>query len=113
MDKLTKYRNLIRQLLTHYANMRNPESTYNVETELVFDEEHDHCMLIRLGWWPQGRVRGATVHVRLRNNKFWIEEDWTEDGIATDLLAAGVPNEDIVLGFQPPEMRPYTEFAVA
>jgi hypothetical protein len=37
----------------------------------------------------------------------------TEDGIATDLLEAGVPKEDIVLAFHAPEMRPYTEFAVA
>ncbi len=42
-----------------------------------------------------------------------IEEDWTEGGIATDLLEAGVPKEDIVLAFHPPKMRPYTEFAVA
>jgi hypothetical protein len=113
MDKLDEYRKLIKQILTRYAQLRNPESTFDVETELVFDEVHDHYMLLRLGWWPEGRVRGATVHVRLRNGKFWIEEDWTEEGIATDLLAAGVPKEDIVLAFQAPEMRPYTEFAVA
>ncbi|MFN0112370.1 MAG: element excision factor XisI family protein, partial [Blastocatellia bacterium] len=33
--------------------------------------------------------------------------------IATDLEEAGVPKEDIVLGFQPPKVRPYTEYAVA
>jgi len=49
----------------------------------------------------------------LHNNKIYIEEDLTEDGIATNLLVAGVPREDIVLAFHPPEMRPYTEFAVA
>ena len=42
-----------------------------------------------------------------------IEEDWTEEGIATDLLEAGVPHEDIVLAFHPPEKRPLTDFAVA
>jgi hypothetical protein len=29
------------------------------------------------------------------------------------LLEAGVPKEDIVLAFHEPEMRQYTEFAVA
>jgi len=43
----------------------------------------------------------------------WIEQDWTEKGIATELLESGVPNEDIVLGFRHPERRPLTEFAVA
>jgi hypothetical protein len=43
-----------------------------------------------------------TVYVRIRDRKFWIEEDWTEDGIATDLVRAGVPKEDIVLAFHEP-----------
>lgn len=113
MDKLTNYRALVKQLLTKHAELINRHSKSDIETELSFDEERDHYMLLRVGWSPQGRVRGATIYVRLRNDKFWIEEDWTEDGIATELLEAGVPKEDIVLAFDPPEMRPYTEFATA
>ena len=45
--------------------------------------------------------------------KFWIEEDWTEDGIAADLVRAGVPKEDIVLAFHEPGMGQYTDFAAA
>jgi hypothetical protein len=37
----------------------------------------------------------------LIDNKIWIQQDETEDGIASDLLEAGVPKEDIVLGFRP------------
>jgi hypothetical protein len=37
----------------------------------------------------------------------------TAEGIATYFLDHGVPNDQIVLGFQAPTMRPYTEFAVA
>lgn len=54
-----------------------------------------------------------TVYVRIRDSKFWIEEDWTEDGIATDLVRAGVPKEDIVLAFHEPKMWQYTDFAAA
>jgi hypothetical protein len=46
-------------------------------------------------------------------SKFWIEEDWTEEGVATELLEAGVPSSDIVLAFHEPAMRQHTEFAVA
>lgn len=42
----------------------------------------------------------------------WIQHDGTEIGIATQLLELGVPADDIVLGFQAPDIRPYTEFAV-
>lgn len=113
MDKLTRYRTLIKNLLTQYAELVNRQPVPGLETEVVFDEERDHYMLLNVGWSPQGRVRGATVYVRLRNGKFWVEEDWLEDGIATDLLKADVPKEDIVLAFHHPDMRPLGEFATA
>jgi hypothetical protein len=68
--------------------------------------------LIKDGWSEGLRVYGVTLHVRLCEGKIWIEQDWTEDGIAADLLAAGVAENEIVIGFHEPEMRPYTEFAV-
>jgi hypothetical protein len=42
----------------------------------------------------------------------WIQCDDTQEGIANDLLEAGIPKEDIVLGFRHPKVRPYTGFAV-
>ncbi|MFN0111783.1 MAG: element excision factor XisI family protein [Blastocatellia bacterium] len=56
---------------------------------------------------------GTTFSARIRDGKFLIEEDWTEGGIATELVGAGVPKENIVLAFNEPEMRASTEFAVA
>ncbi|HAX76640.1 MAG TPA: hypothetical protein DCY88_12560 [Cyanobacteria bacterium UBA11372] len=35
-----------------------------------------------------------------------------EEGMASELLRLGVPKEDIVLAFQPPEVRKFTEFAI-
>ena len=68
---------------------------------------------MNLGWQKGDRITGITVYVQIRDRKFWIEEDWTEDGIATDLVRAGVPKEDIVLAFHEPGMRQYTDFAAA
>ncbi len=113
MEKLMTYRQLVKRLLTHYEELINRHPKPNKETEVVFDEERDHYMLVSTGWKEQHRIRGTTVYVRLRNGKIWIEEDWLEHGIATDLLESGIPKEDIVLAFHPPDMRPYTEFAVA
>ncbi|GAB1544880.1 hypothetical protein NUACC21_75560 [Scytonema sp. NUACC21] len=48
----------------------------------------------------------------IATNKIWIEEDWTEDGVATDFLQKGIAPEEIVLAFHPPHVRQYTEFAV-
>ena len=68
---------------------------------------------MNLGWQKGDRVNGPTVYVRIREGKFWIEEDWTEEGIATDLMRAGVPKTDIVLAFHEPKIRELTGFAVA
>ena len=113
MDRLTTYQILIKRLLTEFSYHIDQNPTPGLDTELIFDEERDNYMLVTVGWSPQGRVRNPTLYVRIRNSKFWIEVDWSEEGIATDLLEAGVPKEDIVLAFHPPDMRPYTEFAVA
>lgn len=60
----------------------NRQPVPELDTELVFDEAHDNYMLLVVGWSPHGRVRDATLFVRLRNGKFYIEEDWTEERIA-------------------------------
>jgi hypothetical protein len=68
---------------------------------------------MNLGWQNGERVSGMTAYVRIRDGKFWVEEDWTEDGIANDLVREGVPKEDIVLAFHDAETRKETEFAAA
>lgn len=114
MDKPTQYSNLIKSILGRYVEIDRSQPTPGVEHFLVTDDEHGHYVWMNLGWSPTGRrVQTASVYVRLKEGKFWIEEDWTEAGIATELLNAGVPHEDIVLAFHEPAMRSYTEFAAA
>ncbi|MGV0024534.1 element excision factor XisI family protein [Phormidesmis priestleyi] len=113
MDKLAEYPKLIKRILTEYVELSNRHSNPGIETFLIVDEVKAHYIWMNLGWQNGDRVTGMTVYVRIREGKFWVEEDWTEDGIATDLVQAGVPKEDIVLAFHEPKMRQYTEFAVA
>ena len=42
-----------------------------------------------------------------------MEEDSTDLVIVDDLLAAGIPEMDIILGFYHPSKRALTEFAIA
>jgi hypothetical protein len=113
MDKTTQYRRLIKNLLTQHANIVARQCTQEMNTLLSFDEEHDQYLWLQVGWQNDHRVHGITLHLRLHNGKIWIEQDWTENGIATELLKAGVSNDEIVLGFRHPKKRPLTEFAVA
>jgi len=113
MDNVAKHRQIIKGLLQKYAEVINQSQAQSVEAGVIFDDEHNHYILTTLGWQQKRRVSGDVVHIRLRDGKIWIEEDGLEHGIATDLLEAGVPKEDIVLAFHHPDMRRFTEFAVA
>ena len=113
MDKLISYRQIIKDILSQYAELDNRQPAPGVEYFMIADEERGHFMLFSLGWSQRRRVRSLKSYVRLKEGKFWIEHDLTEEGLATYLLEAGVPKEDIVLAFHAPEMRPFTEFAAA
>ena len=114
MDKLTRYREAVKAcLLDWYAYIRRGGPQNGVEPECVFDEARDNYLITFTGWHNNRRHRSDYIFVRIRNDKIWVEEDWTEEGIANELVRAGVPKEDIVLAFHPPELRHLTEFAPA
>jgi len=113
MDKLTEYPKIIKRILTEYIELCNHSHNRDIETFLIMDEQKGHYIWMNLGWQNGERITGMTVYIRIRDRKFWIEEDWTENGIATDLVCAGVAKEDIVLAFHEPKMQQYTDFAVA
>jgi len=58
------------------------------------------------------RIHGCIVHAELGNDKIWIHYGGIEDRITTQLVAAGVPKDHIVLAFHPPEVREHTGYAV-
>ena len=113
MEKLTTYRELIKRQIREYADLVNRQPTEDEETFTVFDEESDNYLCMTLGWQGRKRVKYTTLHVRIRNGKIHVEEDWTEEGIATSLVREGVPHSDVVLAFQSPKLRQYTDFAAA
>ncbi|MBP0031876.1 MAG: XisI protein [Roseofilum sp. Belize BBD 4] len=113
MDKLEHYRDLIQQILTEYHEWVSGSSNLDRESCLVFDETHDQYFWLFMGWDGKKKIRNIHVHIRIKNEKIHIEEDWTEEGIANELLLKGLSKEEIVLAFHDPETRKFTEFAIA
>ena len=111
MEKLDQYRQHIKQLLSDYA--RHGPSDDEVSTELIFDTERDHYQVVSTGWKNRRSMYGCVVHLDIKNGKIWVQHDGTEIGFANELVKLGVPKTDIVLGFQEPAVRPYTDFAVS
>lgn len=110
MDRITQYRQIIEKVLGDYAAI--PYHYGDLKAKLIVSrDEHDY-LVITSGWENDSRVHACIIHLNLIDNKIWIQRDSSEDGIALDLLAEGIPKEDIVLGFHPPKIRQYTDFAV-
>ncbi|MDJ0658425.1 MAG: XisI protein [Crocosphaera sp.] len=110
MDNLDNMRTIIIEALRYYANLRY--ATGAVNRLLIIDKESDNYLILLEGWENQERVHGCLVHLQIINDKIWIQRDGIEEGIATELLAAGIPKNKIVLAFKPEYIRPLTEFAV-
>ncbi|KOP27548.1 fatty-acid oxidation protein subunit alpha [Hapalosiphon sp. MRB220] len=111
MDTLNHYRQIVRELIYEYAKYK--PSHGQIETEAIVDPEIDHYEVMHLGWDGQRRVHGCVVHIDIIQGKIWIQHDGTNRPVAEELLEAGVPKEDIILGFHPPQVRQYTDFGVA
>ncbi len=82
-------------------------------TYLIISKDENRYLVITSGWEDGARVHTCIIHIDIINGKIWIQSDSSEDGIALDLLAEGVPKEDIVLGFHHPKRRKYTDFALS
>jgi hypothetical protein len=111
MDTLNEYRDIIERVLAEYTKIKYAWG--DVQCRPIFDRLHDSYALITLGWNNRRRTHYCLVHIEIISGKVWIQEDGIEHGIATDLERAGIPKSDIALGFQPPDIRPLTEYAAA
>ena len=113
MGNMITYADEVRSILKRVAEHLKKIPKPGVETLLLENDTRDAFLLIRLGWHERSRVNNTVIFTRIRDSKVWIEQDSTDLPFADELLRAGIPGEDIVLAFQPPERRHLTEFAVA
>lgn len=110
MEKLEKYRLLVKQVLEQYASYKFSEG--EIEVMPVFDLERDHYQVVSTGWKDERRIYGCSVHIDIKDGKIWIQHDGTEIGFADQLVKLGVAREDIVLAYHSPFMRQFDGFAV-
>ncbi|MBP0029711.1 XisI protein [Roseofilum sp. Guam] len=102
------YSDLIQEILSRHQPNNGNNST---EIQLLFDVQRHHYQVVHIGWQQQHRVYGVIIHVDIKGGKIWVQRDGTEIGIANELVEAGVPHSDIVLGFHAPYKREFTDFA--
>ena len=103
------YPELVQKIIKLHVNNLKDEET---EVQLILDREHNHYLLMLVGWHNQRREYGSLIHIDIKGDKIWIQSDGTEVGVANELVEAGVPQQDIVLGFKSPFKRQFTGYAV-
>ncbi|MDM8536237.1 XisI protein [Desulfobacterales bacterium HSG17] len=103
--------NTIKKILNDFVKSYNLNA--DSKLKVFFDNEQNSYMVLNIGWRRNKYIHSATIHIEIIDNKIWIQNDHTEEGIATSLIEAGIPKKEIILGFRHPKIRQYTEFAAA
>ena len=111
MVQLEKYKELMREAMCAVA--AEVPKVEGIRTEVVCDDALGHYEVMEIGWLGPSRIHGTLVHCDIYNDKIYVEHNGTDMDITEIFLKAGVPYSDIVLAFKHPEIRPYTDFAVA
>jgi len=87
MDKLNRYRDIVRRLVEEYASYKPAHG--QIDTEAIVDPQRDHYEVMRVGWHGDRRVHGSVVHIDISGGKVWIQYDGTSRPVADELIAAG------------------------
>jgi len=77
----------------------------DIENQLIIDKDENHYLVMSNGWDGKERVYHCLIGIEIKDNKIWIQHDRTPDGIASELITAGIPSNQIVLGFMPAYKR--------
>ena len=105
MDRVARYRELIIQAITESPYYRFPLPYPHLDRIFLRDENSDRYMLYEVGWKENKHIENTILLVRIKEGKIWIDVDWTEDGIVTDLLRSGISPSDIVQAWVHPDLR--------
>lgn len=110
MDTLNGEMRIIERILKECVRRY---ATDDARMVTVFDRDGANFLVIEEGWQGTRRIYTPFVHVELRDGCVWIQQDFTNHGIANDLVREGIPQESIVLAYKAPVLRAETEFAAA
>lgn len=102
-EHIKLYQASIKRLLAEYQALHTPWS----EVELVFDDERQHYMALRVGWSKHKRIHFCLVHIDICDDIVVIQANNTENLIDEELVARGIPQDKICLGLLPPDVRDY------
>ncbi len=112
--KIARYQSIITDYLESLAGLYNHMPGLKLEYQVIADRERGHFQLVKLGWFDRRYTHMVLLHFDVKpDGKVWIQLNDTEMLVGEELSQRGIAHSDIVLGFKPEYVRPYTGFAVA
>ena len=111
MDAIDTLQRAVKRIICEYAALKPSYGTVDVET--ILDDENGHYELLHIGWDQWKRIHGCVIHIDVREDKIYIQHDGTEEGIADELIALGIPKDAIVLAFKHPDIRELVSYTAA
>ena len=91
MNKLERYRQIVRRVIEEYASYK--PSNGQIDTEAIIDPTKDHFEVMHIGWDRHLRIHGSVIHLDIIDGKVWIHYDGTNRPVADELIEAGIPKE--------------------
>jgi hypothetical protein len=111
MDKINHYQAVVIQFLHHYNEETGGNSPRRgTQRRILIDEKHRSYQLLAIGWHNQNYIFGPIFHFDIMDGKVWMQCNNTEWEAVDFLMEHGIERTDIVLGFVPPDVRPFTGF---
>ena len=113
MDKVLKYKNILKDVLRTYAadDIHKTHKPDDMQIRLIFDDAGNHYQVLYTGWREYNQTFSIIFHFDIIEGKIWVLQNNSDYDIIGDIENAGVPKTDIVLAFYAPIMRPFTEYA--
>ena len=105
--ELTPAQQAIRQVFAELTSGERQNT--GIESQIVMDDERGHYQLLSVGWDELKRTYDIFVHIDIRQDQLWVQVDNTDYGVADALNRFGIPKSKIVLGFQAPYKRQFSE----
>ena len=102
----------LQRILRGYCNYLNLYADGS-QCKLIISDDRNRYLVIDEGWIENKRIHALIFDAEIRNHKIWLHHDGLDHEITDDLIAAGIPKEQIVLAFHPPHIRPHTGYAIA
>lgn len=112
--KKSQYASILSTYLDELAIDYNAQPNRQLDYQAIIDIHGAHFQLLKLGWYNRQYIYSVLVHFDIKEDgRVWIQLNDTEMLVADEIVRRGIAKEDVVLGYKPEYLRPYTGFAVA